>query len=497
MAPAPSTRPTPLPAADIVPKQSGVRRVIEIVAAFCVGPVAMVIPVVASAGTRYHPSPVFPLIRTGVEEMSATSLLLLVGLSGVIGALTRSSGVLLGILTMAALPCVAGLEMLVDGQSHNLWPIEFAFYSMLTVPAVAGVYLGRHARRLVPMTPSSRLRRFIKWAGLLAGILIGISWAVSLPWWWSYLRKTSINVEDELAISLKQGCLSLDVGAVFGPSTPAFGGGLSVALCPFSLRPVWKPSYNHPAPSFLRIVLPLWIPFLLVTIPAGFIGWVDRRRIPSHCCQKCGYDLTGNMSGICPECGTPSSVTSKCCQAELHGVESTVMSRSYKPLCRFLGIVLIAGIGILIYRHQTRIPAMPLGDGGVGIYSLREKPDAAHETKVIDPEGRLWFHGQSPGASMKDFDPASVVVQPCPGGGYAVGLSTRDARGSVILARWSAEHAGQRGGILVGGRLVWVGAIKELNSGYMQIPAYPTETEARKVADFIKQGGRLDTEPGG
>lgn len=22
-------------------------------------------------------------------------------------------------------------------------------------------------------------------------------------------------------------------------------------------------------------------------------------------CQKCGYDLTGNVSGVCPECGTP------------------------------------------------------------------------------------------------------------------------------------------------------------------------------------------------
>ncbi len=24
-------------------------------------------------------------------------------------------------------------------------------------------------------------------------------------------------------------------------------------------------------------------------------------------CENCGYDLTGNVSGICPECGTPVS----------------------------------------------------------------------------------------------------------------------------------------------------------------------------------------------
>lgn len=26
-------------------------------------------------------------------------------------------------------------------------------------------------------------------------------------------------------------------------------------------------------------------------------------RIPWSCCRTCGYDLTGNTSGVCPECG--------------------------------------------------------------------------------------------------------------------------------------------------------------------------------------------------
>lgn len=28
-----------------------------------------------------------------------------------------------------------------------------------------------------------------------------------------------------------------------------------------------------------------------------------RRRAPHGCCAGCGYDLTGNLSGRCPECG--------------------------------------------------------------------------------------------------------------------------------------------------------------------------------------------------
>jgi hypothetical protein len=30
-----------------------------------------------------------------------------------------------------------------------------------------------------------------------------------------------------------------------------------------------------------------------------------RRRAEAGHCPACGYDLTGNVSGVCPECGTP------------------------------------------------------------------------------------------------------------------------------------------------------------------------------------------------
>lgn len=32
--------------------------------------------------------------------------------------------------------------------------------------------------------------------------------------------------------------------------------------------------------------------------------------IPGHC-QNCGYDLTGNVSGVCPECGTAVEATER------------------------------------------------------------------------------------------------------------------------------------------------------------------------------------------
>ncbi len=53
------------------------------------------------------------------------------------------------------------------------------------------------------------------------------------------------------------------------------------------------------------IAIPCWFLFLLTAAPTALLWWLDRRRIrPTHC-QRCGYDLTGNVSGRCPECGTP------------------------------------------------------------------------------------------------------------------------------------------------------------------------------------------------
>ena len=38
-------------------------------------------------------------------------------------------------------------------------------------------------------------------------------------------------------------------------------------------------------------------------VTKAILSWAQRRRIrPGHC-LKCGYNLTGNVSGVCPECG--------------------------------------------------------------------------------------------------------------------------------------------------------------------------------------------------
>lgn len=50
--------------------------------------------------------------------------------------------------------------------------------------------------------------------------------------------------------------------------------------------------------------IPMWMVFLLMVVPTALFWWRDRRYPPGHC-QTCGYNLTGNTSGIGPECGKP------------------------------------------------------------------------------------------------------------------------------------------------------------------------------------------------
>jgi hypothetical protein len=46
------------------------------------------------------------------------------------------------------------------------------------------------------------------------------------------------------------------------------------------------------------------LPFVLVSVPAAILLCLDLRIVypPGHC-RRCGYNLTGNLSGVCPECG--------------------------------------------------------------------------------------------------------------------------------------------------------------------------------------------------
>jgi hypothetical protein len=72
-----------------------------------------------------------------------------------------------------------------------------------------------------------------------------------------------------------------------------------MAVCIYALAMLSALPRNADIPP-----LHLMISFLLWSVTA-WRHWFhpSKRRIPRGHCQKCGYDLTANVSGVCPECG--------------------------------------------------------------------------------------------------------------------------------------------------------------------------------------------------
>jgi len=62
------------------------------------------------------------------------------------------------------------------------------------------------------------------------------------------------------------------------------------------------PSFANPIYEF---VTPFWLlTLILAVLPAiWLLKWNKRRKLGPNACPACGYDLTGNESGKCPECG--------------------------------------------------------------------------------------------------------------------------------------------------------------------------------------------------
>jgi hypothetical protein len=148
----------------------------------------------------------------------------------------------------------------------------------------------------VGMAGLERRERLLKWIGLVVALLIFCAWVTPLPSWDGlYYRPVKMN-STTYQVSLFHGSL------VIKYSEP-WSGGTRLYL-PQAPRDQWTPFFGRSNVGRTWVAaVPLWIPFVLVAVPTAVLWWRDRRRIPPGHCRKCGYNLTGNLSGVCPECG--------------------------------------------------------------------------------------------------------------------------------------------------------------------------------------------------
>lgn len=94
----------------------------------------------------------------------------------------------------------------------------------------------------------------------------------------------------------------------------------SARMARFSNRPrltlEWEPGFlpgglvscielgNYAAGSSRILNVPIWGFVLVIVCSALLLRDLRRRRAPLNRCATCEYDLSGNVSGTCPECGT-------------------------------------------------------------------------------------------------------------------------------------------------------------------------------------------------
>ncbi len=130
-----------------------------------------------------------------------------------------------------------------------------------------------------------RIIRFLKWTGAALCLLLVVGTAVSIARPWSgFVGGRLLFLQDGTVVSLE--CSK----RVWYDST------------------LKKYKAQLDAKLDTRIVIPLWLVAIPVGVPTVILFLISRRPRPRGLCQRCGYDLRGNESGRCPECGTPLPV---------------------------------------------------------------------------------------------------------------------------------------------------------------------------------------------
>lgn len=174
-------------------------------------------------------------------------------------------------------------------------------------------------------TPRRRLKpngRVLKWAWIVMSLLIILVWIGSAVFDVYYIRpytppraapanpwsQLGVTGQYVIGMELKDSVFNLEntlwFTAAKGRLATRKTMGLHIKNQAFDLRrllPGKIVPWMRTGPTW-GIELPFWVLFVCVAIPTARLSWRDR-PFPPHTCQQCGYDLTGNTSGVCPECG--------------------------------------------------------------------------------------------------------------------------------------------------------------------------------------------------
>ncbi len=163
------------------------------------------------------------------------------------------------------------------------------------------------------MPRRSRTRRLLKWVASLICLLILTAWFGTGCGLYAKYESPAVQ------FVLSRGCIWAEVqkwGKPWWEPTRQRWEFCRVwwpVAWPEDLGLLWGPDFYWEFPAFdanrihygssVCVHVPCWLLFAVFSVPTALLWYVDRGRIQPGHCGKCDYDLTGNVSGRCPECG--------------------------------------------------------------------------------------------------------------------------------------------------------------------------------------------------
>lgn len=156
------------------------------------------------------------------------------------------------------------------------------------------------------------VRRIVKWA------ISAASAAALLLWIASAMGRGVSARYGQWEVAASRSCLRVSYYEPVARQQP-------LRVETYTLPPRWssswvkrlgliRPRIDRSAPEYMCesmifpgvqcLVIPCWMPSVALLVASAGLWWRDRRRFPAGHCWKCGYNLTGNVSGVCSECGS-------------------------------------------------------------------------------------------------------------------------------------------------------------------------------------------------
>ena len=168
-----------------------------------------------------------------------------------------------------------------------------------------------------------RSQRRLKWVWLLASSFLILVWIMSLTvgpiynavgGWGPGSGNPALSRDRVWCVALVGGCAEFGWGGLkagpdnawFSASTNGYLSGYNSAMRYGLTLPFFHHSSN---PTSVFFSIPIWLVLVLLGGVSTLLVWRDRKLrrrlddgdIPK--CRRCGYNLTGNVTGTCSECG--------------------------------------------------------------------------------------------------------------------------------------------------------------------------------------------------